>query len=163
MIRGALIFFVFLGAILLFVIYFAGNYHLDLNYLTSKASGSGVGERDLVFDTATKGSDFYTLKVTSSGKVSFQKDDRGERDFKSFEIQPSEVQTIRDEMDKSQIFKVVSLDRTYCFDRYHANLSLDFGWVGKKIKYSNCLEDPTEVKTFRKFLYNFLGLKLKGI
>lgn len=119
--------------------------------------------RDVVFDSATRGTtDSYSLKITSDGAVEFRKNDRGERDFRSFKIETKNLEEIQKKMDTSGVFKIFSLDRTYCFDKYEGVISFDYGWVYKNVKYSNCNDDPSEIKEFRTFLYQYLGLSLKG-
>lgn len=162
MLKGILIFFVSISILLLLLAYFMGEYHLNTDYIIGRVTRQTEGERVLVFDRGAKEKDSYSLKVTTSGRVEFQKNDRGERDYRNFKITPEDIKKISAEMDSTGVFKIVSLDRNYCFTRYVSDISFDFGWINKNVKYSNCVDDPIEVKNFRKFLYDFFGLTLFG-
>ncbi len=164
MLRVILSFFIFISVLLLLLVYFAGDYHVNPDFIQLQILRRDQPVRNVVFDSAIKGkTDSYSLKITSAGEVTFNKNDQGERDFRNFKIETHDLETIQDKMNTTGVFKVVSLDRTYCFDRYEGVISFDYGWVNKNIKYSNCPDDPSEIRDFRTFLYTYLGLSLKGI
>jgi hypothetical protein len=162
MIRGILAFFIFVSTLLLLLVYFMGDYSLDFGYLKSRITAQEIGERDLILDQAVRGDDSYYLRVTTRGEVNFQKNIETDRDFREFRIESQDLEIIKNQMNRTGVFKIFSLDRNYCFNRYEATINFDFGWIHKDVKYSNCNDDPSEVKNFRKFLYNFLGLQLEG-
>lgn len=162
MLKLLLVFAIFIAGMLMLLVYFIGNYSVNFNYLTTTISGKVPPERNLVADDGQKDKSFYHLKVTTLGLVEFQKEDGNDRDYRTFKIEDKDVQTIRDKMESTGIFKLVTLDRTYCFYKFDATIYFDFGWLNKGVKYSNCNDDPSEVKEFRHFLYEFLGLSLKG-
>ena len=162
MIKGILAFFTFISALLLLLVYFAGDYHVNFDYLTGGLSGKAETERDLIIDQGKDKENSYLLRLTNLGQVEFHKDDQGDQDYRSFKIEAEDVKTIQEKMDSTGVFKVFSLDRNYCLNRYQATIYFDFGWINKAIEYSNCVDDPTEIRNFRSFLYKFLGLSLQG-
>lgn len=151
-------FFILVALLLAGLVYFAGGYQLNFDYVT----GDKEAERTLLLDSGEKGSNFYKLEISSEGKVAFQKVDDSDRDNREFQITAKDVQRIKDEVNQSGVLKIVNLNRTYCFVRYDSNIEVDLGWVKKAISYSNCKDDPSEIKNFRKFLYEYLGLTLRG-
>lgn len=162
MFKLPIIFAGFVITVLLILVYFVGDYRLNFDYFTSTLRGQPQTEKDLIVDTGVQGKNNYSLKVTTRGVVEFQKDVNNERDARTFAIEAMDLATIRENMNKNNIFKLFTLDRTYCFVTYSATMTFNFGWISKGVKYSNCNDDPTEVKAFRHFLYNFLGLNLVG-
>lgn len=162
MFKLPLIFASFVFTVIMIVVYIAGDYSINFDYFNAALRGQPQGEKDLITDYGVHGKNNYFLRVTTRGIVEFQKEIGEERDSRSFQIETADLNTIKEKIESYEIFKLYTLDRTYCFVTYNATMNFDFGWISKGVKYSNCKDDPTEVKNFRQFLYSFLGLNLEG-
>jgi hypothetical protein len=161
MVKIILSVFLFITLMLLLVVYFIGDYAINISYFMNQAQGKEAEvERNLVLDEGKNKTESYYLRVTNKGKVEFKKNFAQDRDSREFIIDPANVAVIREKMDSTGIFKLVSLNRTYCFNKFEAKIRFSFDWINKSVDYSHCADDPLEVKEFRKFIYEFLGLEL---